>query len=468
MSTPIPAAAARPSRAHARAGALGPLVGPLSAPRFAPRFAPLVGALSSALLTACASLAPPHTAPALPVPATWAAADAAAPARSPPAPPDIGWQDYFIDPALQALIAQALAHNRDLRQAALRVDQARAAYGIQRADSQPLLAAQADVTRARTPADLNLSRRPLEGNAWQVGLGLASWELDVWGHLRSLQDAALATYLASDDARRAVSLGLVAQVAQGYLALCELDERLALARQTLASRAESLRITGRRVDVGASSRLQLTQVRTLLTQAQALVLQLDQARDQQAHALALLVGASVDAPVDLPPRPQALGSAALARPLPAGLSAELLRQRPDVAAAERQLQASNALIGAARAAFYPRITLTGALGTASAELDGLFAGGSRAWTFTPSVQLPLWDGDRRRNNLALAGFKRDEALARYEQVVQAAFRDVADALSARASLGQQLRVAQDALDAQTERARLSQLRFDQGAAAYLD
>ena len=290
--------------------------------------------------------------------------------------PAADWRATFTDPQLQALIAQALANNRDLRTAVLRVEEARAAQGIQRADLFPTLGAQAGVDRSRVPADLNLTRHPLLGSQYQVGLGLASWELDLWGRVRSLGDAALENYLATDAARRAVAISLVAQVANGYLALREFDERLVLARQTTASREESLRIFTRRVQVGSASRLNLTQMQTLLTQAQALVAQLELARAQQAHALDLLVGA----PVALAPAQGRLDALQMP-PLQAGLPSDLLVQRPDITAAEHQLKAAHAHIGAARAAFFPRIALTSSLGTASAELGGLFDSGSQAWTF---------------------------------------------------------------------------------------
>jgi len=425
-------------------------------PRPAPRH---LHALAAALLLGgCASMAPPFDPPPLPVPARYA--EDTGPASALPA---ADWRATFTDPQLQALIAQALANNRDLRTAVLRVEEARAAQGIQRADLFPTLGAQAGVDRSRVPADLNLTRHPLLGSQYQVGLGLASWELDLWGRVRSLGDAALENYLATDAARRAVAISLVAQVANGYLALREFDERLVLARQTTASREESLRIFTRRVQVGSASRLNLTQMQTLLTQAQALVAQLELARAQQAHALDLLVGA----PVALAPAQGRLDALQMP-PLQAGLPSDLLVQRPDITAAEHQLKAAHAHIGAARAAFFPRIALTSSLGTASAELGGLFDSGSQAWTFSPSITLPIFNAGRLRNNLQLSEVRRDIAVANYEKAVQAAFRDVADALAARQGLARQLAIAQDALAAQAERARLSQLRFDNGAAAFLD
>ena len=416
-------------------------------------------AAATLVLTGCASMAPPFETPALPVPAHYATpgTDTGTPAAT------TGWRDYFTDPRLQALIAQALENNRDLRTTALRVQEARAAYGIQRADMLPTLGAQAGMDRSRVPADLNLTRQPLLGSQYQAGVGLASWEIDFWGRVRSLNDAALQHYLASDAARRAVTLGLIAQVAQSELALRELEERLLLAHQAIASRKESLRIFQRRVDVGSASRLNLTQVQTLLSQAEALGAQLEQARAQQANALALLVGAPVG------PTPATVRLDTLQMPpLRVGLPSDLLAQRPDIMAAEHQLRAAQAQIGAARAAFFPRVALTGSLGTASAELGGLFDSGSQAWTFSPTISVPLFNGGRLRNNLNLTEVRRDIAVANYEKTVQGAFRDVSDALVARQLLARQLAIAQDARAAQSERARLSQLRYDHGAAAFLE
>ena len=426
----------------------------------APRALRCALASASVLLGGCASMVPLYETPALPVSPQYASHTAGQGVSA----AAIGWRDYFADPQLQALLAQALENNRDLRTAVLQIEQARAVYGIQRADLLPSMGAQAGVSRSRVPGELSPTGRPLLGSQYQAGLGLASWEIDFWGRVGSLRDAALQSYLATEEARRAVTVGLVAQVANSYLTLRELDERIALARQNIASRAETLRIFSRRVEVGSTSRLNLTQVQTLLAQAQALGAQLEQSRETQLHALSLLVGA----PVDLPPAAGRLAEQPVLRELAAGLPSDLLTQRPDIVAAEYQLKAANASIGAARAAFFPRVALTGSLGTASTELDGLIASGSQAWTFSPSISLPIFSGGRLRNNLALAELRRDAAVAQYEKTVQGAFRDVADALSARRWLAEQLTIAQAALAAQTERARLSQLRYDNGAAAFLE
>ncbi|BEV14894.1 efflux transporter outer membrane subunit [Herbaspirillum sp. DW155] len=412
------------------------------------------------MLAACQSMAPDYQRPAAPVAARYPqqadAADALAPA--------LVWQVYFRDPQLQALITQALANNRDLRVAALRVEEARALYGIQRADLFPAIGAQAGVDRSRTPADLNLTGRPLVGSAYQAGLGLSTWELDLWGRLRSLDDAALQSALASEATRRAAALSLVAQVADAWLELAEIDERLAIARDTIASRQESYRIFARRVEVGATSRLNLTQIETLLTQAQALGAQLEQQRAQRLNALTLLVGA----PVELSVGRARTALDTVFPDIAAGTPSLLLTRRPDIAAAEHRLQAANANIGAARAAFFPSISLTGSLGTASAELNGLFRDGSHAWSFSPSISLPIFTAGRLRNNLDLAEVRRDLAVANYEKTVQAAFRDVADALAARQWLTRQLAIAETAEQVQAERARLSTLRYDNGAAPFLD
>ncbi|WP_288392088.1 efflux transporter outer membrane subunit [uncultured Herbaspirillum sp.] len=412
------------------------------------------------LLAACQSMAPTYQRPAAPVAAHYPQQPAGMEAEA----QALGWQAYFRDPQLQALITQALTNNRDLRVAALRVEEARALYGIQRADLLPSIGAQVGVDRSRTPADLNLTQRPLVGSAYQAGLGLSNWEIDLWGRLRSLSDAALQSALASEATRRAAALSLVAQVADAYLELAELDERLAIARDTIASRQESYRIFSRRVEVGATSRLNLTQIETLLTQAQALGAQLEQLRAQRVNALSLLVGA----PLELPAGQARTALNATFPELAAGTPSLLLTRRPDVVAAELRLKAANANIGAARAAFFPSISLTGNLGTASAELSGLFRDGSQAWTFSPSITLPIFTAGRLRNNLDLAEVRRDIAVANYEKTVQGAFRDVADALAARQWLTRQLAIAETAEQVQSERARLSTLRYDNGAAPFLD
>jgi multidrug efflux system outer membrane protein len=377
---------------------------------------------------------------------------------------EIAWRDHFADPQLQATIAQALEHNRDLRVAVLRVLEARAFYQIRRADQFPSLDANAGAIRVRIPDDLSLTGSAGTLSVYSAGVSVVGWELDFWGRVRNLKEAALEQFLATDAARRAVTVSLVARVADGYFTLRELDERIRLARDTIRTREESLRIFNRRFKEGTTTRLDVAQVETLLTQAQTLGAQLEQARAEQAHALTLLVGAS---PAGLAERAN-LDDAALMQELRVGLPSELLQERPDIVAAEHRLRAANADIGAARAAFFPRITLTGFFGTASSALDGLFGAGTRAWLFVPQLVAPIFDAGRRRANVDLTEVRRDAAVADYERTIQSAFRDVSDALSAQRWLAKQVAIQQRALAAQQERARLAQLRYDLGSGTFLE
>jgi outer membrane protein, multidrug efflux system len=423
-------------------------------------------AVGFGIFAAGCSFAPQYTRPALPVTEEYPA-DAPMPADTKPdarVAAEVAWRDYFADPQMQAMIAQALEHNRDLRVAVLRVLEARAAFQIRRADQFPTLDANAGEFRVRIPDDLSPTGSARIASVYDVGVSVAAWELDFWGRVRNLKDAALEQFLSSDAARRAVTLSLIAQVADGYLLLRELDERIVIARETIKTRQESFRIFTRRFEVGTTTRLDVAQVETLLTQAQTLGAQLEQARAAQAHALTLLVGAQ---PARLSERSN-LNDNALLPDLPVGLPSDLLQQRPDIVAAEHRLKAANANIGAARAAFFPNITLTGFFGGASSELDNLFESGTRAWLFSPQLILPIFDAGRRRANVDLAEVRRDAAVADYERTVQTAFRDVSDALSAQHWLAEQVAIQRRALAAQQERARLAQMRYDRGSATFLE
>lgn len=421
----------------------------------------------SAALAGCAPLPlPSDQASPAPVAADWPAdAPMGQVTQGEPAV-QIQWRDYFIDPDLRQIIQQSLTNNRDYRMALLRVEEASAAYSIRRSDQFPTIGVGASDSRSRVPGDLNLTGEPLVGSRYDVFAGMSNWELDLWGRVRSLKDAALQEYLATDAAQRAVRITLIANVASAWLGLRELDERLALARQTVESREKSYRIFKRRNEVGATSLLELTQVETLLIQARALTAQLEQARAAQAHALAVLLG---DNDAQFPATPGTLvDDGRIFAPLQVGLPSDLLTERPDIIAAEHRLQSAHANIKAARAAFFPTISLTGNFGTASAELGNLFKSGSRAWAFTPSISLPVFDAGRRRANLSLAQVRSDMAVVNYEKTIQTAFREVADALSARQWLAAQVANMEAAVDAQTRRAHLAQLRYDSGAAAFLE
>lgn len=421
--------------------------------------------LLGTVLAGCAPLAthPPKASQA--VAPTWPSDTGSASGHGVAAATEVPWRTWFSDPEMQRLIGMSLQNNRDLRLALLRVQEARANYGIQRADQFPALGVGAQATRGRTPGDLNLSGQPVVAADYQAFVGMNSWELDLWGRVRSLKEAALQAYLATDAAARAARIALIAEVANAYIGLRELDQRVALVDRTIATREESYRIFRRRNEVGVVSTLDLTQVETLLNQARALGAQLQQARAAQAHALTLLVGT----PVDLAPAADnLLDNDNEFAPIRAGLPADLLTARPDIIAAEHRLTGAHANIQAARAAFFPRIALTGSFGTASAELDGLFAGGSRAWSFVPTISLPIFDGGRRRAGLDLAEVRRDMAVADYERTIQTAFREVADALSAQRFLTQQVAIQKQSLAVQTRRARLALLRYDSGAVTYLE
>jgi multidrug efflux system outer membrane protein len=380
------------------------------------------------------------------------------------------WRDYFTDPRLCELIAQALENNRDLRTAALRVEETRAMYRIRRADQFPTAGIGANAIHAGMLGNSSLTSQSSILDYRQVGLNLASWEIDFWGRLRNLKNAALQNYLASEEAHRAATVILIAQVADTYLIIRELDERIILARQAIASREKSFHIFTRRFEVGSTSRLDLIQVETLLRQAQALAAQLEQERAIQAHALTLLAGA----PVDLAVTQERFNDQGMLQELRAGMPSDLLLRRPDIIAAEHQLRAAHANIAAARAAFFPRVTLTGSAGTTSLDLaglfstPGLFSSGTGSWNFMPSISLPIFDGGRNMSNLNLAEVRRTIAVANYEKTIQTAFRDVSDALSAQQWLTEQARIQKATFTAQSERARLATLRYDNGAASFLE
>lgn len=433
--------------------------------------------LGTALLSAC-SMAPTYQRPEAPVAAAFPADSAGGAARTGAAPSaaaarrdavDTGWRDYFNDPRLQQLIAAALDHNRDLRTAALRIEEARALYNVQSADRLPNLNASVGATKAKTPATLSGTGESVIGKRYDAGLAISSFELDFFGRVKSLNDAALAAYLATDEARQAAQISLVAQVAQAYFTERAYAEQYALAQQSYEARARTYRLTQQRAEVGASSRLDLRSNETLMETARAAALTLARQRAQAENALTLLVG-----------QPSATGAAGSAGAMPtdaqidalsavpAGLPSDLLARRPDIRAAEQRLKGANANIGAARAAFFPRISLTAAIGSTSPTLGGLFDSGTGSWSFAPQLVLPIFDAGRNRANLTLSEVRKNIAVADYEKTIQTAFREVADALAARDYLGEQVAAQRAVQDAQADRLKLSQLRFENGVASSLD
>ncbi|AMH01442.1 multidrug transporter [Serratia liquefaciens] len=419
--------------------------------------------LATATLTGC-SLTPDYQRPAAPVAPAYpdygvAQVDGTAAA--------IGWREFYRDPLLQTLITQALTNNRDLRIAALNVEAARASYRIQRADTLPTLAAQSSGSVQRTPGSLSAGGQSAVGRSYQVG-GALSWELDLFGRLRSLNQQALELYLAQDETRAAAQLALIAETANAYLTLRADSELLALAQETLSSQQAAFGLVEQSFQLGVATELDRSQAEVGVRTAQRDLAQYRRQVRQDTNALTLLVG-------------QPLGSAMSSRlaqagtlpddllpeTIPAGLPADLLTRRPDIRAAEHQLRAANANIGAARAAFFPTLSLTGFGGTASAGLDGLFSAGSGAWSFVPQLSLPIFSGGSLRAGLDLAEVQKRIEVARYEQAIQQGFRETADALAGRDTLDEQIR-AQTQLVAANQRAySLSQQRFQQGVDNYL-
>ncbi|HRP25735.1 MAG TPA: AdeC/AdeK/OprM family multidrug efflux complex outer membrane factor [Thauera sp.] len=424
----------------------------------------LVVALAATTLGACTTLIPAFERPAAPVPASFPLAQPSEASAVAPLADTIAWRDYFADERLREVIALALDNNRDLRIAALNIERARAQYGIQRADLLPSIAVSGGQSAQRVPGDLSMSGESTVSRQYSANLGFASYELDFFGRVRSLEEQALQSYLGTEEARRSAQISLVAEVANAWLRLAADRERLALARSTLETRQQSVELVRRSLELGAVSALDLNQAETLRQTARADVARYTALVAQAENALALVVGASVPAAW----LPQSLNEVVAAVPeLPAGLPSEVLTRRPDILQAERALMAANASIGAARAAFFPRITLTATAGTASSTLDGLFDGGSGAWSFVPQLRLPIFEAGRLQASLDLAEIQRDINVAQYEKVVQSAFREVADALAERSTLTEQLDARRALLKATEKSFELSEARYRGGVDSYL-
>lgn len=421
------------------------------------RFAVALGSAASLLVTGCTSLAPSYEQPALPVAPTFPGGPAVTAA---PAARDIAWQNFFTDPKLKELIGLALQNNRDLRVTILNIEQARAQWQVRKADQVPNLNLGAIVTSATLNDGSGKST-----TAYVAGLSLPSFELDFFGRVKNLSDAALGQYLATEEARKTAQILLVATVANAYLALLGDVEQLALTQQTLASRQSSLDLTKLRFDNGIASELELAQQQSLVEGARVALQILRRQRMQDENLLVLLVGRPLTFDV---PANTSIMAMTIGPELPAGLPSDLLLNRPDIRQSEQILRSANANIGAARAAFYPRITLTGSAGVASGNLLDLFKSGTFAWAFTPQIVLPIFDGGRNQANLDIAQVQRDISVAQYEKTVQTAFREVADALAGRATLTDQLKAQQAQVDAEALRYKLSDLRYTSGVSSYLD
>ncbi|MDR1855365.1 MAG: efflux transporter outer membrane subunit [Azoarcus sp.] len=419
-------------------------------------------ALAAAFATGGCTMAPNFKLPSLPVPSAWTAPSSTAEGT---AAADLPWRDYFADERLRKVIELALENNRDLRVAALNIERARALYRIQRADLAPSVDASGGQSAQRVPESLSQlpSGESYVSRQYSGVLG-ASWELDFFGRVRSLRDAALENYLATEEAHRSAQISIVAAVANAWLALAADHELLDLARRTYDTQQKSVELIRKSFGAGASSALDLAQARTAMERARADTARYTSQLTRDLNALALLTGTPVTPDMLSPTLAEAVSTVA---ELPAGVPSEVLVKRPDVLQAEHLLRAANADIGAARAAFFPSISLTGSYGSASPELGDLFGGGTRMWTFAPTIRLPIFHAGALRANLNRSEIERDIQVAQYEKAVQTAFAEVSDALADRATIAEQLDARRELVKAANESYRLSEARYRSGLDSHL-
>lgn len=421
--------------------------------------------LAVATLLGGCSLAPEYHRPQAPVPAAWpqgAAYQDAEAAPGAPAGAKLKWQEFFRDQRLQVIMKMVLENNRDLRLAALNVERARALYGIQRAELWPAVDLGASGQKQRTAAELTNPGTDRTTTKYSVDLGVVSWEIDFFGRIRSLEEQALQEYLATEQARRSAQLVLVSQTARTYLTLAADLDSLRLAKETLQSQKYAYDLVKKRFDAGAATELDLYRADTPLQSAKVDIARYQQLAAQDLNALNLLAGSTV--PQGL--LPAGLDDLTPPKQISAGLSSQVLLQRPDIMAAEHRLKGAYASIGAARAAFFPRITLTGSVGTASNQLSDLFGAGSDTWSFTPRIVMPIFD-PRVWAALRVSEADQKIILTQYEKTIQTAFREVADALAVQGTIGRQLTAQQALVNAEKNSYRLSSQRYVNGIDNYL-
>jgi outer membrane protein, multidrug efflux system len=410
------------------------------------------------------TLAPKYMRPKAPVPAHWptGAAYGQTSAASASSASAVMWRDFITDKRLQKVIETALNNNRDLRIAALNVERARALYGIQRAELYPTIDAVGSWSKTRIPADLTTTGRAITADQYSVNLGLSSWEIDFFGRIRSLKKSALEEYLASDEARRSVQILLVSTAAQAYMTLAADQEALKLVKSALEVQEATYQLIEKRFSVGISTGLDLQRAKSQVDAARGDVARYTQQTALDENALNLLVGSSLPSGL----LPWDLASVIPPKEISPGLSSEVLLRRPDVMAAEHQLKAANANIGAARADFFPRISLTTFFGTASTDLSGLFKAGQATWSFAPQVMMPIFDA-RTWNAYEVTKIDRELSVAQYEKTIQTAFREVADALAVRGTVNQQITAQQSLVEDLTQTYRLALARYSKGIDNYL-
>jgi len=427
-------------------------------------FFPLVGI---ALVLGGCTLAPKYTRPEAPIPAGWPTGAAYGETKAMPGTPtatEIQWREFFVDERLQQIIDTALKNNCDLRLVALNVERARALYGIQRAEVFPSVNAVGSGSRQRVPADLSATGKEITAEQYSVNLGISSWEIDFFGRIRSLKDRALEEYLATEQARRSAQILLVSAVANVYLTLAGDRERLKLAVSTLETQEASYRMIRRLSEIGLASELDLRQAQTQADSARGDVARFMQLAAQDENALNLLVGSLSPVPNEI--LPTDLASVKPPKEISPGMPSEVLLRRPDILAGEHRLKAANANIGAARAALFPRIALTTAVGTASSELSGLFKAGSGTWSFAPQMVMPIFDA-RLWSAYDATNVEKEIALTQYEKAIQTAFREVADALAVCGTVDMQVSAQQSLRDAVAETYRLSNALYTKGIDSYL-
>ena len=425
------------------------------------KFKPAISAAAVSLALSACAMIPKYEQPAVAVPETFQhdTAPSGIVAAS------LGWQDYFADPRLHRLIEIALERNTDLRGAALNAEAVRAQYMISRAALLPGINASGTGQRGRVAADLSGTGSSYVSSAYNVGLGVTSYELDLFGKVRSTNQAALQSYFASVASRDATHLSLISSVAKAYFNERYAEERMALAQRVLQTREQTYKLTQLRHRAGVISAVDLRQQEALIESAKADYASAVQAREQARNAMAVLLNQPLpaDLPAGLP-----LSRQFAIKQLPAGLSSEVLLNRPDIRAAEFALKRANANIGAARAAFFPSISLTGMIGTGSTELSGLFKGGNSTWTFAPSINLPIFNWGSNVANLDYAKIMQQAEIVNYEAAVQSAFRDVSDALVAREQLDKTYAANAQQSKAYADVLRLINLRYRHGVASALD
>ena len=429
----------------------------------------IAAAAVAVTLSAC-TLEPHYKRPAAPVAATWT--DGSQPSTNTTAAPDMGWRQFFPDPGMQRLIELALANNRDLRVAALNVQATQAQYRVQRADLFPSIALTGLEEIEKLPSGTQATSGPTAGSGtggqtvrfYEAGVGFTSYEIDFFGRIRSLNHAALERYFSSEETRRSTQLSLIAEVVSAYLAVLADETILKVTRETLQSQTASYDLTKSSLDAGTTTALAFRQAASTVDTAKANLAAYTRQAAQDRNALVLLIGASLPEDISFGAD---LGTVNLSADLPAGVPSAVLANRPDVLAAEHTLVAANADIGAARAAFFPSITLTGSYGSASTQLSGLFKTGSAAWTFSPQITLPIFTGGKNKANLDLNKIEKDINIAQYEKALQTAFREVDDALAARQTLDDQLTAQRAVLEDTSQSYQLADLRFKSGVDSFL-